>query len=174
MKSSPHLSRSLDRRSGVPQSSAASADRLPRPGHVTGSSALLGACRGAPASAGTASRHSGSPKRRLCCRRVPGRVGAFTIGEEFLMIAGADGGAPRGGMDRSTPAVGRRHASPQIRADVAETLKRWRPRGSRGANSETVSVAVPCARGWVAYTAPGSRIQARLTVLATDRRPRPD
>lgn len=90
------------------------------------------------------------------------------------MIAGADGRAPQGDRDGAASDEGRRQANSQICSDVAETRKRRRSRGSRSANPEAVSVAMPHSQIWVAYTAPGSRSQTHLTVLTTDRRQRPD
>ena len=90
------------------------------------------------------------------------------------MVGDAAGPAPQGGSDDTEADAGRRHANTQMHADVAETLNCWLPKGARGANPETVPAVVPDRRIWVAEMAPGSRSQARLTILKTDRRPKPD
>ena len=90
------------------------------------------------------------------------------------MVGDAAGPAPQGGRDPAEADAGRRHANTQIHADVAEPQECRLPKGERGANPETVPVAMRRARVWVAAIAPDSRSQTSLTILEADRRPKPD
>ena len=90
------------------------------------------------------------------------------------MVADSAGPAPQGASDDTEADAGRRHANTQIHADVAEPQECRLPKGERGANPETVPVAMRRAPVWVAAIAPDSRSQTSLTILKSDRRPKPD
>ena len=90
------------------------------------------------------------------------------------MVRDAAGPAPQGASDDMEADAGRCHANTQIHEDAAETVKCWLPKGARGANPETVPVAMRRAPVWVAAIARDSRSPIVLTFLEADRRPKPD
>ena len=114
--------------------------------------------------------------RPLCTRLGESRSQALalTSPKGSPVVADSAGPAPQGASDDTDADAGRRHANTQMQADVAETLNCRLPMGARGANPETVHVAMPRAPVWVAAIAPDSRSPTVLTFLEADRRPKPD